>query len=60
MRFQEFIDALYDAGWVSKHDAQYSEIKKLHKKLFPAVSELELELKEIEDSCSDLIRKLKC
>lgn len=29
MTFQEFVDALYKAGWRSPLDAQHTEIKKL-------------------------------
>lgn len=41
MKQQDFIDALYDAGWDNKNDAQHTNIKNLHKHLFPIITELE-------------------
>jgi len=41
MKRQEFIDALYDAGWESTRDAQWNGAKELHRKLFPSTAALE-------------------
>ena len=41
MKFDDFIKALQDAGWKNTGDAQYSEIKKLWRKMFPVIAELE-------------------
>jgi hypothetical protein len=50
MRKQQFIDALYNAGWDAPHDAQHSKIEELHRKLFPVIADLE---EELEDAVSD-------
>lgn len=41
MKQQDFIDALYSAGWEGIHDAQHTKIKALHKQIFPIIAELE-------------------
>jgi len=46
MKKQEFIDALIDAGWQSTNDAQWTEIEKLWRKLFPTVAALNDEMIE--------------
>jgi hypothetical protein len=52
MRSQQFIEALYEAGWLAVHDAQHNNITELWKKLFPTVAELEC---EVEDLTNDLL-----
>lgn len=47
MRFQEFIDELYKAGWKSPCDAQHHNIEKLWRKLFPVIAQLEDELDKL-------------
>ena len=46
MKFSDFVDALYSAGWRAPCDAQHTEIKKLWRNLFPSVAEIEDELEE--------------
>ena len=41
MKLQDFIDELYKTGWEASHDAQWTKIKELHKRLFPIIAELE-------------------
>jgi len=60
MKRQEFIDALYKAGWEAVHDAQWTEIDKLWRELFPVIAELESELEQavmdlqvLTDECSE-------
>lgn len=47
MKQQDFIDAIYLAGWRDNSDAQHKGIKALHRKLFPVVAALEDELDDI-------------
>lgn len=47
MKSQEFIDAVYNAGWRPSLDAQHSEIYALWRKLFPTAASLEDEITEI-------------
>jgi len=47
MKRQEFIDALYSAGWKAPNDAQHSKIGKLWENLFPTVAQMERELSGI-------------
>jgi len=49
MRKQDFIDALYKAGWKSDGDAQWTNIEKLWRELFPVIAELEDELADKQD-----------
>ncbi len=44
MKLEEFIKALYDAGWRSISDAQHDGVKELHRKLWPVIAELEREV----------------
>lgn len=53
MRFDDFVNALIDAGWRPLHDAQYTEIKKLWEKMFPALAQVEKELFEAECKLED-------
>lgn len=48
MRFDDFVEALYTAGWLSTGDAQHTRIKELWKTLYPVVAELEDEVQELE------------
>lgn len=48
MQLDKFIEALYDAGWDSPHDAQHSHIEKLWRDMFPAVAEIHDELSEAQ------------
>jgi hypothetical protein len=48
MRKQDFIDALQKAGWVSINDAQWTEIEKLWRELWPVIAELEDDLEDAE------------
>lgn len=41
MKQQDFINALYDAGWYNLGDEQHINIKYLHKQIFPIIAELE-------------------
>lgn len=47
MRKQQFIDAVYDAGWRANHDAQHEHIEKLWAKLFPTVAYLESQIPDL-------------
>lgn len=55
MKLNTFVDALHEAGWHAICDAQHSEIRKLHAKLFPIIAELEEDL----GSASARIRELE-
>ena len=55
MKLNTFVDALHEAGWEAPHDAQHTEIRKLHAKLFPIIAELEEDL----GSASARIRELE-
>lgn len=48
MRFDDFVTALYAAGWRPVLDAQHTEIKTLWTKMFPVIAQLEDELNEKE------------
>lgn len=50
MKKQEFIDALYEAGWSSPCDAQHENIGKLWRKMHP-------ELAKMEDEMADAIEQ---
>lgn len=50
MRKQEFIDALYKAGWDSPHDAQWTGAEKLWAEIFPAVAKIEAEIPDLIES----------
>ena len=50
MKKQEFIDALYEAGWASPCDAQHENIIKLWRKMHP-------ELAQLEDEMADAIEQ---
>lgn len=52
MKSQEFIDAVYSAGWRPQLDAQHSEIYELWRVLFPTAAIL-------EDDIADLMRALE-
>lgn len=54
MKFNDFVDALYAAGWKSPNDAQHTYIEEFWRKLFPVVAELEDELHDIEQ---DAVRR---
>jgi hypothetical protein len=41
MKFDDFVDSLYEAGWRNPNDAQCTNIRALWKKLFPAYAELD-------------------
>jgi len=47
MRKQEFIDALYKAGWDAPHDAQWNNIGKLWADIFPTVAKIEAEIPDL-------------
>ena len=50
MKRQDFIDALYSAGWRANNDAQWSGAERLHAKIFPSVAAME---DEIIDAAQD-------
>lgn len=50
MRKQQFIDAVYAAGWKSDNDAQHRGISKVWEQLFPSLADLEKEVKEMIES----------
>ena len=52
MRLQEFIGNICDAGWSATSDAQWTKITALHKKLFPAIAQLEA---EFEDANNEIL-----
>ena len=54
MTLDDFIEALYKAGWTAFSDAQHAKIADLHKKLFPEIARLDSEL---QDSKSELYDK---
>ena len=47
MKRQDFIDALYSAGWRANNDAQWSGAASLHAKIFPSVAAMEDEIIEV-------------
>ncbi len=49
MRRQQFIDAVYDAGWRPSLDAQHSEITKVWAKCFPTAASLEDEYNDMTE-----------
>ena len=49
MRFEDFVDALWQAGWRPMADAQHTEVRKLWEELFPVIAELENELENQND-----------
>lgn len=60
MRFNEFIDALYAAGWRCPLDAQHTEIRKLYEKLFPTVAVLENLLYDAEHEAANQRKRDEC
>lgn len=64
MKRQEFVEAVYDAGWRATADAHHKGINALWEKLFPTAAAIELEhddyramgindcLREIEKLCT--------
>lgn len=48
MTRNEFVNAIIDAGWVSRNDAQHENINGLWAKIFPAERTIELLQSEIE------------
>jgi len=52
MKRQEFIDAVYDCGWIPRGDAQHEQINQLWDKLFPTAS-------AYEDEMTDLYKALE-
>jgi len=56
MKRQEFIDAVTDAGWVPRNDAQFARIGFLWKELFPKDAEIE-HLSDVEDRAIELQRQ---
>ncbi len=54
MRLENFIDALYKAGWESSHDGQHDNIEALWRKLFPSTAELHDELIEADEHVKEL------
>lgn len=58
MRRQDFIDALYKAGWKSDNDARWDGAKKLHAQIFPTVAELEDELEDNDYLIGSLNREI--
>ncbi len=48
MKLDDFIKALYDAGWRNCADAQHDGVKKLHRRLWPVIAELEQEVFELD------------
>ena len=60
MRYQAFVDALYEAGWRAPCDAQHTEIKKLWARLFPTVAELEAELEDAAHEAENQHKREEC
>lgn len=58
MKFDDFVKALNDAGWRNASDAQHDEIKALHRKLWPVIAELELELYEESEAVRRMAERL--
>ena len=54
MRIDDFIEALYKAGWDSPSDAQHTNIRELHKKLWPELAKVDEELQELYDKGIEL------
>lgn len=50
MRKQEFINALYDAGWDAPNDAQWDGVTALWEKIFPTAAKIEAEIPELIES----------
>lgn len=50
MKLEDFIDALYKAGWQATTDAQHEKIEKMWRNLFPVVAELEDDLHDLKES----------
>lgn len=52
MKFDDFVDAIYNAGWRNPNDAQSTNIRVLWEKIFPAyveIERLEGQVKDLED-----------
>lgn len=60
MRFNDFTDALYAAGWEAPNDAQHRQIKELWRNLFPVVAELEDELHDAETEAKNRRKRDEC
>ena len=60
MKKQDFIDALYEAGWDSTADAQHSEIEKLWASIFPCVAALEVEVQDLQEDVERLLKQGGC
>ena len=48
MKFEDFVDALIESGWLPAGDAQHDRIKELHRKLWPVIAELEQEVFDLD------------
>ena len=56
MKFDDFVNALYDAGWGSSSDAQHSRIKELWRKLWPVIADLEEENNVMDSTLMSIAR----
>ena len=59
MRLQDFIDHLIEAGWVARGDAQHTRIAALHKKLFPVIAQLEVELEDANNEILEIKERME-
>lgn len=60
MKFNDFVDAVREAGWRNVNDAQHTGLKKLHKKLFPVVAELESDMEDLDRELRQAQWSAKC
>jgi len=54
MTKQDFIKALYEAGWTAPGDAQHENIVQLWRKLNPGIAQLEDELEAAKEKIEEL------
>ena len=50
MKKQEFIDALYAAGWDSPHDAQGTKVNDLWRNIFPTAAAIQDDMEDAIES----------
>ena len=57
MRFDDFINEVYLAGWRPIGDAQHAPIRKVWVKLFPVIAALEDELSDGVEPLHELLKR---
>jgi len=57
MKFDDFLDTLYEAGWRNTSDAQYTNIRVAWEKMFPVHAELS-RVKDELGQAEDVLMKI--